>query len=245
MKYAVLSDIHGNLEALHAVWDDLEKQRPDKVLCLGDMVGYGPDPQQVVDHIRQHEVLVTLGNHEHALADAKNLYWFNPQSRHVVELTRNLLSEQTLAYFHTLPRWLRAESSRFTHAAPPDNLHVYLFASTDQKLINRFERFTERLCFTGHTHRLELISYDQKTLSRHTPGPGIHYLDEQIRYIINSGSVGQPRDRDNRARYVLYDEAQSLLEIRAVDYDRDTTAKKIRALGFPEVYARRLYSMED
>ncbi len=243
MKLAVISDIHGNLEALNAVFADIASQSApiDQIVCLGDCVGYGPDPEQVIDEIRRRNIAAVIGNHEMALCDPEQLSWFNPLARLSLEKTLTMLSSDSKAYLRQLAFSCIFAGCRLVHGYPPDSARIYLFQKTLAELKKSFQEMPEQMCFVGHTHDLELVVFDGTTVLRRALCQGLVLLDDTQRYIINVGSVGQPRDGDNKAKYVLWDQDAATIEVRFVAYDIARTAAKIRKAGLPEQHAARLY----
>lgn len=241
MRIAVISDIHGNLEAFESVLADMADADVESVHCLGDNVGYGPQPQEVVDLLRRQGIPSVLGNHELALADPIFLRWFNPVARTSLERTRAMLSDETLDFIGSLPSSRVVEGCRFVHGFPPDSPTTYLFQVGDDGLEEGFASHGERICFVGHTHELVMLSFDGKAFERHGLPKGETALDAQRRYLINIGSVGQPRDGNNQAKYVILDTDSDRLDVRYVPYDIASVVKKIEDAGLPEAHAKRLW----
>lgn len=241
MLLAVISDIHGNLEALEKVLEDMDLFRPDRVISLGDNVGYGPNPEEVLHILRERGIPSIMGNHELAIADPSCLAWFNASARRSIEITRSLLSPESIEYIGTLGTTLREGLSLFVHGFPPDLVTAYLFEKSAADVEDWFRAMQEDACFIGHTHELALVYFDGAR-ARHVPlAEGVTELPEGRKIIVNAGSVGQPRDGDNRAKYVLWDDLSRTLRVRCLHYDMVRTARKILDLGFPEINARRLY----
>jgi diadenosine tetraphosphatase ApaH/serine/threonine PP2A family protein phosphatase len=155
-------------------------------------------------------------------------------------LTLEMLSEKTLAFLSGLPRSLAVQDCRFVHGVPPDSPTSYFHQFQGKSLDALFLKFDEPFCFVGHTHRLDLAVYHGKSAFRPTLGQGPMNLEKQFRYIINVGSVGQPRDGDRRAKYSLWDTEAYRLENHAVDYDVSSVVKKLESRGFPRANALRL-----
>jgi diadenosine tetraphosphatase ApaH/serine/threonine PP2A family protein phosphatase len=241
MKIAVLSDIHGNLEAFTSVLDDLASTAPDRVVCLGDAIGYGPDPEEVVRILSRKGIPTLLGNHELAAIRPEYLDWFNPSARCSLERTLELLSPEVLDVLRTWPSVLEVEGALCVHGCPPDSITRYLFEVAAEDFPKLFGSYPHRLCFVGHTHALRWISWDGAALERGPLGGRPLKLQAHRRYILNVGSVGQPRDGDNRAKYVLWDTESDTVRVRCVPYDIAATAEKILALGFPRINADRLW----
>lgn len=240
MRLGVISDIHANLEALEAVLADLEG-RADEVVSLGDNIGYGPDPERVVKTLESRSIASVTGNHELGLARGDILARFNPSARRSLEITRDHLSLESLSGLTNLPRFIVIEGCRFVHGAPPDSCTRYLFELSEAQLRTSLESIVEGVCFVGHTHDLEVVSLHGERVHREKLSRGVIRLSEESRFIVNVGSVGQPRDGDNRAKYVLYDTGERTLEVRFVDYDIATTVEKILRMGLPKVNAHRLW----
>lgn len=240
VKVAVLSDIHGNLEAFEAVCADLEQQGADRVICLGDNIGYGPNPEEVVCQVRQLGYLSVLGNHEFALMDERGRRWFNFQAEENNVETEKLLSDKSIGYCCCLPTFLEFQNAYFVHGYPPTSVFRYLDRQSDEKIATLFASALASIFFLGHTHRLELVTGKKGVISRTTLGQETVLLEPDKKHIISCGSVGQPRDGDKRAKYIMWDCENHQLEVRFIDYDNKTTMEKIRNRGFPEIYALRL-----
>ena len=240
MKTAIISDIHGNLEAFEAVLSDLEVQCPDRVVSLGDMVGYGPDPEAVVRRMIDCGFISLLGNHETALFASKDRDWMNFQARENNIATAELLSQASIDYCRQLPRSVVFEGARFVHGCPPDSVLKYLHMLSDDELVKILTESDEKLIFTGHTHKLLLIFLEGGTVVKEPLREGTRLLDPNRKYLINAGSVGQPRDGNARSKYLLWDSITNSIEVRALTYESSVTAQKIIARGFPEAYAIRI-----
>lgn len=248
-RIAVISDVHGNLEALNAVLADIDAlasgrdQGGPRILNLGDMVGYGPEPDACVKLLAARGAESVLGNHEHGLLEAQARGWFNPQARKALDRTRALLSEEALMSFRTLPRTREVEGALFVHGCPPGLVSKYLYELDDEALREAFGLYPHRLCFVGHTHELQRVSLlPGGKIERKALGRGVVELDPAARHIINAGAVGQPRDGGNKAKYLLWEPgAPDRVEVRRVAYDIAKTAAAIIEKGLPAVYADRLW----
>lgn len=241
MRIAVLSDIHGNLEALEAVAADLRAREVDRIVCLGDMIGYGPDPDGVVRLVQELKCLAILGNHEAALLSAEARRWMNFQARENNVRTEQLLGEESLAYCRSLPRSVLLAGAMFVHGFPPESVFIYLSRQTDRRIAELFAASPVSLYFVGHTHDLQLVRQAGGEIVREPLAEGTVSLPEEAGHVVNAGSVGQPRDGDQRAKYLVWDSVTRLLQVLFVPYDCRITAAKIRRLGFPEAYAERLF----
>ena len=240
MRIAVISDIHGNMDAFSEVIKDLETVNVERVVSLGDNVGYGAEPEFVLNRLRDLHIDSILGNHELAIVHGRYLNLFNPVARRSVEQTMAWLSESSMDYLRSLKPSLCINDLRFVHGFPPDSATTYLFQVEEDDLCRTLERKDDRICCLGHTHELEIISWDGRRLHRDTPGRSPLTMSRDARHIINIGSVGQPRDASRDAKYAILDTEADTLEIRHVPYDRAAAAEKISAAGLPETHARRL-----
>lgn len=241
MRIAVVSDIHSNLLAFQEVLADIDRSRVDRIVSLGDNIGYGPEPEAVLRLIRTRGIRSIMGNHELGVADPSCLSWFNNSARSSIEMHAQLLSPASIACIQTLAPAYALGRCLFVHGFPPDSITTYLFEVSDFQLRRAFSSMDRELCFVGHTHNLHLISFDGLEV-RHSPLPrGSIRLREGSQYLINAGSVGQPRDGDNRSKYLIWDSEERRLEARFLPYDIAGTVKGILALGLPRINADRLW----
>lgn len=241
MRLAIISDIHGNLEAFKQVLADIDRSQVDGIACLGDNIGYGPEPERVVEVVRERDIPCVMGNHELAIVEPMYLTWMNPTARISLVMTHELLSESSVDYIRTLPPSMRYHDSLCVHGCPPDSIITYLFELSRAQLKEAFLNMEEKVCFLGHTHNLQIIGFDGKDIIRAHLDNDTVTLNKDYQYIINVGSVGQPRDGNNNAKYVIWDTTERSVEVRFVPYDIAVTANKIIELGFPEFNARRLW----
>ena len=241
MKIAVISDIHGNLEALEKVLEDADQAGADHVICLGDCIGYGPDSNGVVQKIMSRNIPAVTGNHELALHNRLHLIWFNSLARISLEKTLPTLSANVKTFLRNLPHSLSGNGARFVHGCPLQSIRTYLFLASDYRIRRALDKMPEKICFVGHTHDLVLISYDgrhvrrRRLLAEETP------IEDRYSYIVNVGSVGQPRDGTNTAKYVIWDIESRRIFLRRVTYDIARVVEKIKAAGLPEAHGRRLW----
>lgn len=240
MRIAVISDIHGNLEAFEAVIADMAARRPHRVICLGDLVGYGPNPEEVVELFRRCGFTAVLGNHDAALHRSDIFNKLNFLAKENSLNTKRLMSQQSLDFCGGLPQSLTMEGALFVHGFPPSSLQQYLTLTSDAQLENFFRQNDLPLSFVGHSHALAMVSWNGQRVTWHTLQQGNASLDNNTCYIINGGSVGQPRDGNNNAKYLLWDSTSNEIEVRFVPYDYGTTIKKITERGFPKVYGIQL-----
>ncbi|MGD8762277.1 MAG: metallophosphoesterase family protein [Desulfobacteraceae bacterium] len=241
MRLAVISDIHGNMDAFERVLADITRSDVNDIINLGDNIGYGPEPDLVVKSVQAHNIPSVVGNHELAAVEPRYLDLFNPVARESLEKNIKLLSNQSIRYISKQKTHLVSFGCRFVHGFPPDSALIYMFQVSDHRKKQIFDKLDERICFIGHTHILEMIGYDGNTVKHHPLKKGIQRLSENHKYILNIGSVGQPRDGDNRAKYVIWDSSHDTIEVKYITYDIGATVEKIRAAGLPDEHARRLW----
>ena len=241
MRIAVISDIHGNATALRQVLRDIDDSAVDHTYCLGDNIGYGPEPEDVIHILLERNIPSVTGNHELALKDPDFLVWFNPAARQSLEKTMDAISERSRNYLANLPDYISAFNCRFVHGFPPDSPTNYLFEMAPSDMVRIISEMTERICFIGHTHEPAILVYKEGKIERMpVSGERIFTLDPDLSYIVNAGSVGQPRDGSCSAKYALYDSHSEIIEIRHIDYDVSDTIRKIHAAGLPGKHAMRL-----
>lgn len=243
MRYLVLSDIHANLEALEAVLAASADARCDRVLVLGDLVGYGADPNAVVDRVRAiPDVIVIRGNHDKVAAGVESVEGFNQMARLAIAWTSAALTEDNREYLATLPQGPTDvdEHVEICHGTPFDE-DVYVFDDLDALRSIRASR--RPVCLYGHTHVPAAFLLQGDELQFVGPPRGERFrlpLNDLSRYLVNCGSVGQPRDGDPRAAYGVLDTDAHAVWVFRVDYALSTAQNKILAAGLPEVLAQRL-----
>ena len=242
MRYLILSDIHSNWEALEAVIDAASGEY-DRVLCCGDIVGYGADPNRVIDWVRNNVNVIVRGNHDKACTGNEDLEWFNPVARISAVWTADQLTPANLEYLRRLPKGpMDVEGFQVLHGSPLDE-DEYLVNSLDAaQLVGYLET---PLYFFGHTHLQGGFAFHHRRIRRlpqvpqHTGCLSLD-LDPDAVYLVNPGAVGQPRDGDPRAGYVLYSAEDRAVTFRRVAYDVAAAQEKIRKAGLPELLAARL-----
>lgn len=242
MRYAVVSDIHGNTDALKAVIADAADHGARDLLCLGDTVGYGAEPVACLETIGERAVAVVAGNHDHAAAGLLDLRWFNPAARRAAVWTRGQLDANHRRYVEGLPLLTTVDEASLVHASP-DRPEDWEYLLSEEDGLAAFASFTSRLCFVGHSHLpavWSLGSSGPDHIGRFAAWPHRVRLQKGRRYLVNVGSVGQPRDHDARASYAVWDLEARLVTIRRVPYDNGAAAEKILAAGLPTVLAERL-----
>jgi len=241
VRTAVLADVHANLAALTAVLEDIRQEKIYDIVSLGDNIGYGPDPEEVTLELLGINAVSILGNHEYALVDEKSYSKMNPDPKKSLDMTRVMLSDEGLAFATGLPRVIIHHGARLVHGCPPQSLNTYLYFPSRKMLTNIFTSFPERICFYGHTHTLNFFEEGKDPVLGINISPGTYILKKERRYIINPGSVGQPRDGiNNHAKYLIWDRENELVVFKNLEYDVMKTVNKLRLLDFPDFNATRL-----
>lgn len=265
MKYAVLSDIHANLEALQAVLKKCASLAIDRYVCLGDIVGYGADPAACIDAVRELRPLaVVKGNHDEFASNEDNeMEGFNPHAKMAVLWTKNILDDERRSYLAGLPMRNTPRGTSFTVVhATLDSPDTWGYIFDVRHAADNFSYQFTPLCFCGHSH--VPLAFCKKPVLMHSgnpieeipawagnpdlnspPAPGeeseiVLTLERGFKYLINVGSVGQPRNRDPRASFAVYDSEEKILSRICVPYDITKAQEKIRAAGLPERLAFRL-----
>jgi len=237
LRYAIVSDIHSNIEALEAAL--AQTRGDDGLLCLGDIVGYGPNPNECVDRIRLRATATVLGNHDVAAIDNFGLQYFNPAAREAMRWTQSVITPESIDWLNGLGYEFRMPDFLLVHGAPVNYFEYILdksgaaraFASTDAPLV-----------FVGHTHIAEYYAIDAEgTIShQHLQRGGELKLEDDKRYIVNVGSVGQPRDLNAQASFVFYDEEAGTVVWERVPYAIPAVQAKMAQEGLPEWLVLRL-----
>ena len=242
MRYLVISDLHSSWEALEAVLDAARGEY-DRIVCCGDLAGYGPDPNRVIDWARNNLYAVIRGNHDRVCSGVEGLEWFNEVAQAASIWTMSRLSRENWEYLRALPSGpLTVDGFQLIHGSPLDE-DEYLLSMTDAR--NVFSYLQTNLAFFGHTHLqggFEWRHGQYRTIWRmELFQKEVHYrLDPDAAYLINPGSVGQPRDGDRRAAFSLFDSEGYEIVHRRVEYDYEVTRRKIEAAGLPGVLGSRL-----
>ena len=244
MRLAVLSDIHGNLEAFSRCLSDIEIFGVNRIVNLGDSIGYGPQPEEVLCLLKKKGIPNILGNHELAAIDKNFRIDLSARAHISLKQTLKYLTSASLSYIEKFPTYRVVEGALLVHGCPPDSPTIYLNHMSLSEIKETFESNRFDIAFAGHTHHLMLIRYDGQNLVFIPLNKDSVALEKGYRYIVNAGAVGQPRDDDPRAKYVIWDNCLQTLEIRRIAYDVARTADKIMARGFPRRDADRLWRGE-
>jgi diadenosine tetraphosphatase ApaH/serine/threonine PP2A family protein phosphatase len=239
MKLAILSDIHGNLQALHSVLEVCRERKVDKYVCLGDVVGYGADINGCCDIIRDLCDFTLLGNHDAAVIGAMEESYYYKEAKEAIRWTRETLSEENLAWLFSLPFTAKIDEVSFFHGAPlqPSGFYYLVHAEDARMHLEVFDKLN-RWNFVGHAHLTDSFLLSGQTVRAITDKPVVPGADEKI--LANVGSVGQPRDRNPDACFVLLDTEKGLFEHVRVSYDIKAAAQKIQEAGLSKRFSDRL-----
>ncbi len=241
MRYGILGDVHGNLSALEKVLARFRQEGVDRVVSVGDVVGYGAAPRECLQRIRELDAAMVLGNHDAACIDRLDLMYFNKYAREAVLWTQGELGEPDREWLGSLPLTLHLEHCSVAHGTlHRPELYDYIQSPTDAD--PSLDVMPLPVCFVGHTHvPITLLRLrEDPTRTGNTRDSEVD-VDEASCALVNVGSVGQPRDEDPRAAYCIYDSDLGKVWIRRVDYDIDREAERIHAAGLPGMLADRLY----
>jgi predicted phosphodiesterase len=239
MRYAILGDIHSNLEAFQAVLSDIEKRGAlDKILCLGDIIGYGPDPKECIHLLQQYEYICVAGNHDWAATGNINTSDFNPDAAKANNWTSGQISEENKNFLSRLPQIAREGEFTLAHGSPRQPIWEYLLSLKAAE--DNFPFFETKYCIVGHSHIPLVFEHTGELITYHDFHNGTPISLGENRLIINPGSVGQPRDNDPRASYVLYDSDSTLIQNYRIEYDITVTQQKMIKKELPEFLVSRL-----
>ena len=238
MRYAILSDIHGNLEGLNTVMKHAQSNGVEQYVCGGDVVGYNANPKECMDIVRGLDMPCVMGNHDEYIGQDCDLSAFNPVAAEAVIWSREQLSPEDRQWLQDL-RYVRLVDHFSIVHSTMDSPREWGYVSDKRDAANNFTYQSTNLCFHGHTHVPQMFIDDGEDILH---GSFIEPLKLQVgnRYFINVGSVGQPRDGDPRAAYCIYDSEDLTVELFRLDYDIEKTKAKIREAGLPERLAERL-----
>lgn len=238
MHILVISDIHSNITALEAVLESAGQV--DAVWCLGDLVGYGPDPDECITRIRDlPNLLCIMGNHDAAVSGLRNIEKFNNEAEQAILVTRSIIKPESVEYLKTLPETIETEAAILAHGSPRNPIWEYVLDTLTARMSLAF--IQKDLALVGHTHLPLCFTYDPKSdkMTKKFLRSG-EKIRIHNRMILNPGSVGQPRDHDPRASYAIYDPENTTWKLHRVEYDIPAVQKRILAVGMPAKHALRL-----
>ena len=243
MQFLILSDLHANWHALEAVLADA-KGEYEQVVCCGDIVGYNPNPSRVLEWTKAHCAPVIRGNHDKVIAGIEDLEWFNDVAKISARWTMDELSADQLTYLRELPVGpAKIDNFQMWHGSPTDEDE---YVTNAREAAPRFANFEAPIAFFGHTHLQGGFFFKGGRVGNIPQVPknrreAAVELDPDVVYMVNPGSVGQPRDRDPRAAYAIYDSVQKTVTLRRIEYAVTETALEIRDAGLPDVLGVRLF----
>lgn len=241
MRYAVISDIHSNIEAFVSALEMVNKHGADRILCCGDLVGYGPEPEECVKLARSLDNLtVVMGNHDAAVAGLIDFDIFNEHAQDAVELNTKLMTNQSKLWLAELPEKTEVDGILLVHGSIRSPLREYLVDR--QSLSENAQLFKGKMCFVGHSHQPLIYDATKDSVRRFQQNDETLHVVDREKYIINAGSVGQPRDNEPKACVMFYEPEKHALEYHRVEYDIEATAKDMKAKGFPPYLYERLKS---
>ncbi len=249
MRIAIISDIHSNLEALQKALEIIEQKTLDKVICLGDIVGYGANPKQCLELTRKISHHIIMGNHDQAAADISYPQDFTKYAKTAVFWTNKILSQSEKEFLQSIQFTIEIENITFVHSSPFKPQEWFYISNHSEASIN-FRYFDTPLCFVGHSHVPEIFCEDRAS-KKELVNPAItdkkkyfsykYQLLKEKKYIINPGSVGQPRDKDWRLSFGIFDTESWTYENIRAEYDVEAAAKKIIEAKLPKLLASRLF----
>lgn len=233
MKLAVFSDIHSNIEALNCVLEKISFENVDEIVCCGDIVGYGPEPNECIEKIKRLKNLkIVAGNHDRASIGLFDINWFNDNAKAAVLWTSSQLAEYNKNFLRELSEKIIKNDSTLVHGSPREPINEYLIKPSDMQENLKF--FETQICFIGHTHRPFIYTVENGITGLSANAT----LQITFKSIINVGSVGQPRDGDNRACFLILEDNK--ITFHRVEYDIEKVQNKMREKFLPEPLVTRL-----
>lgn len=237
MRYVVFGDIHGNLEALEAVMEKMANEKPDKYICIGDLVGYGANPNECIDKVLALNPILVAGNHDYAAAGLLNVDFFNTYAFRAIEWTKQQLTPKHKEFLRNMKLIQRTNNLTVVHATPySPEMFEYMENNYDVQLA--LTTLNTPVCFIGHSHIPISFTVNRGSISFSTEPYTTVKGNNKV--IINIGSVGQPRDENPEASYAVYDTDEAVVWIKRVEYDIKKTSDKILKAKLPEILAERI-----
>jgi diadenosine tetraphosphatase ApaH/serine/threonine PP2A family protein phosphatase len=236
-RIGIFSDLHGNKHALLSVIETLQAAGVGEMFCCGDIVGYGAFPNECCQILREYGIGAIVGNHDHAALGLADMEYFNEIAREAITWTIEQLTEENREYLRALPLRIERDDCLFVHSSPRSP-HKWEYVLTIGDARVNFEYFTQTACFIGHSHQPFAVENVAGRLS--CPVPEHVLVAEGARYLVNVGSVGQPRDRNPSACCVIYDRRDKVIEFKRAPYDVDAAREAIMRAGLPPELGERL-----
>lgn len=217
MKIAVFSDVHSCYDKMMAVFTDMEKYQIEHYICLGDIIGYGSQPEETIQLLMSKKVVSVRGNHELAMFDNNYLALFPKAIKRPLLENIAAISSESIRYLENTPVYLQLKNSHFVHGTPPDKMTTYIYDVSDYYLKSIFNNTDKQVFFTGHTHKLKMITYKDRVVYRRRINKNcIIPLEDNQKYLINVGSIGFSRDDFEESKYVVYDTDHKQIMVRMV-----------------------------
>jgi predicted phosphodiesterase len=239
MKYGIFSDIHSNFEALETVLTYLYSEKCGAFICGGDIIGYGAEPERCLNTVKSITDIIVKGNHEAGYLDDGVMSGFSLRAKKSIFWQRETLSDDARMFITAIPMRCRAGGLDIVHASPcKPELFKYVISLNDY--MENFGHFERQICLIGHTHLPGAVEFDEKSGGFSALKETAFKIKSGKRYLINDGSVGQPRDGDNRACCCTYDEESGVFKFERLEYNIQSSAEKIIKAGLPEELAERL-----
>ncbi len=244
MKILILSDIHSNYDALKQLELNLDKIEYGEIWCLGDVIGYGAEPEKCIEWVRKRCKYILMGNHDYAVLNADQKFLFNEYAKRAIEWTADKISEPYKIFLKSFKMNIKLEDVYLVHSSPSSPEKWEYIFSADEALFN-FKFFEEKICFIGHTHVPIIFEFKQDKMKIIFPeyrmGKFVYRLDRDSKYIINHGSVGQPRDGDPRLSFCVFDREYYIMEFFRMEYPVEKAAEKIFKSDLPDFLGDRLF----
>jgi predicted phosphodiesterase len=239
MRYAIICDVHSNLEALAVVLDEIKRQNVDRIVHLGDIVGYNANPNECIEIFLEENIASIIGNHDAAVCGLDDPLWFNSAAKQAIIWTREKLKPQHREYLRSLPEQMILDGTILLSHGSPENRDNYILDWMDaMRQFAVMEKVSVGICFFGHSHLPSLFAY--RGFNHDLDQFGKHTLDRNNRYLVNFGGLGQPRDGDPRTCFGIYDTDEITVEFFRLKYDVLKCAKKVEKTGLDIYLAERL-----
>jgi predicted phosphodiesterase len=239
MRIGIIADLHANLEATIAVFERLDEIKPDKIICLGDLVGYNANPNEVIDIVRERDIPTIMGNHDAVVCGLEEPWFFNRKAREAALWHSECVRDDNKRWLAAAPEQMSFSGCCLAVHGSPGARDDYILDWLDaMRHVELLKETDANFCFFGHSHRASF--FGEKGNVNDVQTSGVHTLNPQYHYLINGGSVGQPRDHDPRAGFGVFGTDTNSFEFHRVGYDIETAARKVVEAGLPSELARRL-----
>jgi putative phosphoesterase len=233
MLIAVLGDIHSNLPALEKVLKCVKDEKVDEIFCTGDIVGYGPYPAECLEIVQDYNFKVTAGNHDYAVAELIDISFFTNEAKEVIEFTKNQLTEEEKQFLASLPLQIYEHNLQFAHSSL-SNPELFEYVLFPQDILECFAGLETDVGFFGHTHFFKIFATDQNEITQYSEVQPTQFQHSNTKILVNTGTVGLPRDGNTNTGYILYDTQKKLVSIKRVPYEIDTLLDEMKRHNFPQ-----------